>query len=49
MDRQRENCFLTEVENKFLQDFRTDMPKTSLDRLDFYLLGPTYFDMSELL
>jgi hypothetical protein len=25
-DRQRENCFLTEVESKFLLDFRTDMP-----------------------
>ena len=41
MDRQRENCFMTEVENKFLPDFRTDMPKTSSDRLDFYLSGPT--------
>jgi hypothetical protein len=35
------NCFLTEVESKFRPDFRTDMPKTSSDRLDFYLSGPT--------
>jgi hypothetical protein len=50
MDRQRENCFLTEVEveRKFLPDFRTDMPKTSSNRLDFYLSGPAYFDMSVL-
>jgi hypothetical protein len=40
-DRQRENCFLTEVDSKFLPDFWTDMPKTSSDRLDFYLSGPT--------
>jgi hypothetical protein len=40
-DWQRENCFLTEVESKFLLDFRTDMPKTSSDQLDFYLSGPT--------
>ena len=45
-DQQRENCFLTEVESKFLLDFRTDMPKTSSDRLDFYLSGLAYFDMS---
>jgi hypothetical protein len=40
-DWQRENCFLTEVESKFLLDFRTDMPKTSSDQLDFYLSGLT--------
>jgi hypothetical protein len=48
-DRQRENCFLTEVESKFLLDFRTDMPKTSSDRLDFFPVrfeGLAYFDMS---
>jgi hypothetical protein len=48
MDRQRENCFLTKVESKFLPDFRINMPKTSSDRLDFYLSGPTYFDMCRL-
>ena len=37
----RENCFLTEVDSKFLSDFRTDMPKTSTDRLDFYPSGST--------
>ena len=37
----------TEVESKFLPDFRTDMPKTLSEWLDFYLSGPTYFDMSE--
>jgi hypothetical protein len=35
------NCFLSEVESKFLPDFRTDMPKTSSDWLDFYLSGQT--------
>jgi hypothetical protein len=35
MDQQRENCFLTEVKSEFLPDFRTDMLKTSSDRLDF--------------
>ena len=40
-DRQREKKFLTEVESKFLLDFRTDISKTSSDRLDFYLSGPT--------
>jgi hypothetical protein len=32
--------------SKFFPDFWTDMPKTSSDRLDFYLPGPTVQHMS---